>query len=82
MRDVPEAERLAFLKTSRDWAGQSIVASRDIPAGTVIEASMLAYKRPGRGGMEPDEAPILLGKKTIRAIPADEQITLADVTKI
>lgn len=79
MRDVPEDERLAFLRKSRDWAGQSIVAKQDIPAGAVIEESMLAFKRPGRGGMEPDTADKILGKKTIKAIPADEQIHLADI---
>lgn len=82
MRDVSEAERLAFLKKSRDWAGQGIVASRDIPAGAVIEEAMLAYKRPGRGGLEPDEAQKIIGKKAIRPIPEDEQITLADIEKI
>lgn len=78
MRDAPEQERLAFLSKSRDWAGQSIVAARDIVAGATIEESMLAFKRPGRGGMEPDEADQIIGKKTTKAIPADEQIHAED----
>lgn len=79
MRDVPEDRRMAFLRKSRDWAGQSIVANRDIPSGAVLEESMLAFKRPGRGGMEPDEADRILGKKTVRAISVDEQIHAEDI---
>lgn len=79
LRDIPEQERMTFLKKSRDWAGQSIVARRDIPVGAAIDKTMLAYKRPLRGGLNPADAEKIIGRKTVRPIAADEQITLADI---
>lgn len=79
MRAVSEEERLVFLRSSRDWAGQSIVASHNISAGAVLTLEMLAFKRPARGGLEPDEADTIIGKRTKKAIPADEQIREEDI---
>ena len=79
MRDIPEAERMAFLRKSRDWAGQSIVARGRIAAGTVLEESMIAFKRPAKGGLEPEMADRVVGRKAARDIPADEQVQLADL---
>lgn len=78
LRVIPEKERMEFLAGSRDWAGQSIVAQKDIPAGVVLDRSMIAFKRPAKNGLAPETAESILGKKTKRAIPADEQIQLAD----
>lgn len=36
-------------KTARENARRSLVASKDIPAGTVISGEMLTWKRPGTG---------------------------------
>ncbi len=79
MRDVPEAERMAFLRKSRDWAGQAIVARRHIPAGAVLDETMIAFKRPAKGGLEPGMTGQVVGKKAVRDIPADQQIQLADL---
>ena len=74
-----DAARAAARERARSWAGQSIVAARDLPAGTRIDRTMLALKRPGRGGIGPEGIDTLVGRRTTRPVPADEQITAADV---
>jgi N-acetylneuraminate synthase/N,N'-diacetyllegionaminate synthase len=71
--------RAASREQARSWAGQSIVAVRDLPAGTRIERTMLALKRPGRGGLGPEALEAVVGRRTSRPVPADEQITAADL---
>jgi N-acetylneuraminate synthase len=58
--------------------GRSIVAADDLPAGTVLTAADLAFKRPG-DGLRPYAAARLIGKALRRAVARDEQITMADV---
>ena len=48
----------------------SVVAAREIPAGTVITGDMLALKNPGTG-LPARELPELIGRTTKRSIPAD-----------
>ena len=74
-----EEVRAAARDRARAWAGQSIVAARDLPPGTRIDRDMLALKRPGRGGIGPEGLDSLMGRRTVRRVPADEQITIADV---
>jgi N,N'-diacetyllegionaminate synthase len=69
----------AFRQQARDWAGQAIVAAREIAAGTVLDRSMLALKRPARHGLGPDAVDDIVGRRTRRAVAHDEQITMADV---
>ena len=71
--------RAAARERARSWAGQSIVAACDLPAGTRIERAMLTLKRPGRGGIGPEGVDALVGRRTVRPVPADEQITAADL---
>jgi len=71
--------RAAARERARSWAGQSIVAARDLPPGTRIDRTMLALKRPGRGGIGPEGIDTLVGRRTTRLVPADEQITTTDV---
>ena len=52
---------------------KSVVAADDIDAGTVIEQSMLAYKKPGNGISAADYRD-LLGRKTTTAIKKDSMI--------
>lgn len=54
----------------RTSAGRSVVASRNIPAGTILAVDMLALKRPGTG-MMPQEMEKLIGKCTSIDIPRD-----------
>jgi len=74
-----DAARAASQQRARAWAGQAIVAARDIPQGTRLDRAMLALKRPGHGGLDPASMDRILGRRTTRDVPADEQITLADV---
>lgn len=74
LRAVPETERLEKLKEGRDWAGQSIVAARDISAGTVITPDLMVCKRPARGGLPPSAMSSVVGRRARVAIEEDEQI--------
>lgn len=57
---------------------RSIVAARDLPAGTVLTAADLAYQRPG-DGLKPYERGRVLGRALHRARLAGEQIREGDV---
>lgn len=57
---------------------RSIVASSDIPAGTIVQESMIAFKRPGTG-LEPKYADFITGKKAVRDIRADDFLKFEDV---
>ena len=56
-------------------ARKSLVASRDIPAGTRLSEELIAVKRPGTG-LPPAMRAYLLGRLVREQIPADELITL------
>ena len=71
-----EEHRQETLKQARDWLGQSSVAAQDIPIGTVIDTEMVAFKRPGLGGLPPEALPEIIGKKTIKHLEKDGQIQL------
>jgi sialic acid synthase SpsE len=58
---------------------KSIVASRDLPIGHIIEYSDLAFKRPG-DGLSPMIYPRLIGKKVISKIKADQKISLENLS--
>src|SRR5205085_1979363 len=57
---------------------KSVVAVADIPAGTRLEAPMLAAKKPGTG-IPAARLPELVGRKARNDIPADAVLTEADV---
>ena len=57
---------------------KSIVASKNISKGDIIELNMLNYKSPG-GGLEPHRNNDLIGKKTLRDIETDGIIDINDV---
>lgn len=78
---IPEALRLESLRTSRDWAGQSIVAARDLFEGEKLSRALFRFKRPSRGGLPAGAVESILGKKIKRHIPADEQILWEDVER-
>jgi len=65
-------------KDSRLYARRSLVAARDIEAGAVIDRSMLAAKRPGRG-IAPDRFEELIGKTTRTAVEKDQPFSLDDL---
>ena len=55
-------------------ARRSVIAARDIAAGTVISAEMLTIKRPGTG-VAPKHLPLLVGRTARVDIPFDEPVT-------
>lgn len=61
------AERLAG---TRALFTRSVVASRDLPSGTVLAADDLAAKKPG-GGMPAERLPALVGRRLRKSVAAD-----------
>jgi sialic acid synthase SpsE len=55
-------------------ARRSVIAARDIAAGTVIEADMLTIKRPGFG-IAPKHLELVVGRTARVDIPFDEVVT-------
>jgi len=72
-RIVREDERAQKLKM-----GRSVIALRDLEAGTVLTREMLGVKRPG-DGISPDQIPSLIGKKLINVVAADCLINKEDI---
>lgn len=54
---------------------KSLVAARDIPAGTTLTAELIAIKRPG-AGLPPAMRPYLIGRTVRMTIPAGALLTL------
>ena len=70
-----EAAELAEL---RRLFGKSVAPVRDLPAGTVLEASMLTLKKPGTG-IAPDLIPQLVGRRLVEAVKGDRLLRLEDL---
>ncbi len=68
----------AELQPLRDLFTKSIVAATDLPAGSVIEASSVALKKPG-GGLPAAELEGVIGRVTTRALSANEQLRHSDL---
>ncbi|GIK16963.1 MAG: hypothetical protein BroJett003_19270 [Planctomycetota bacterium] len=58
----------------RRVARRSVVAAREIPAGTVLTADMLAFKRPG-GGVQPSDFEKLLDRRLVATALRDTVLT-------
>jgi sialic acid synthase SpsE len=65
---------------SRQFARRSLVAARPLPAGTVIDASALTYKRPGTG-ISPLFWDDVMGMRTLTDIDEDHVMTWADLAR-
>lgn len=76
MREVDPEERAQLLLKNRDWAGQSIMAARDLEPGTVITQNAVVFKRPAKGGLPPAALESIIGKRVRVMVKADEQIQL------
>ena len=72
-RTVSEKEKSMLVKMRR-----SIIAKRDLPAGTVLTLSDLDFKRPG-DGISPAESELLVGKVLNKDIKADCIIRKEDI---
>lgn len=58
--------------------GKSIVATRDLAVGTVLEAADLALKKPGTG-LPPSALDRVIGHRLRRALSRDQQVELNDL---
>ena len=74
-----EHERIKALEKGRDWAGQSMVAVRDLPVGTVLTKKMITFKRPGKGGLPPGMIDEVVGKRVNKFVEEDEQLLLKNL---
>lgn len=63
---------------NRENLAKSLVAARDLPAGTVISDSDIAVKSPGQG-LSPLKMPALLGRKLTRTMAADDYFFQSDL---
>ena len=57
---------------------KSVVAARDLPAGTVLSREHLAFKKPGTG-FPASEYETLIGRRLKRGVARDDFIQLSDV---
>lgn len=64
--------------STREAARKSIVVTRDLPAGAVLEAEFLAVKRPGTG-LPPSLLRTLPGRTLRVALPADSVLRQEDL---
>jgi len=67
----PAKCELSSLKNIR----KSIVASKDIPAGTILNNNFLEIKRPGNG-IHPNKLSLIIGKRTKKMITKDKPIKM------
>lgn len=63
---------------TRAVARRSLVVSRDIPAGTVLEKKDLLALRPGTG-LPPTELPRIIGRRTARKVKAGDVLRELDL---
>ncbi len=69
---------LASESPARANARRSLVSSRAIPAGTVISAADLTWKRPA-SGISPAEIETVIGMKAVLDIPEDTPLTWGSI---
>jgi N,N'-diacetyllegionaminate synthase len=74
---IDKAETSSFMEMKRVFE-KSLVAVRDIPAGTVLTSEMIAIKKPGTG-IPPVRLKEVLGKRTLRAVKTDTVLTSNDI---
>jgi N,N'-diacetyllegionaminate synthase len=72
----PMYAELEIRKISR----KSIIASKNIPAGSKISADMLSIKRPGKG-LSPKYLDRVIGRRATRLIKADTKIKWKDLSR-
>jgi N,N'-diacetyllegionaminate synthase len=65
----------------RDIFMKSVVAERDLPAGTVLAPEHLALKKPGTG-IPPSEMDGLIGRRLRRALARDALLSLDDLEPV
>lgn len=74
MVPVSDEHRARAVAPTRRWATQSIVARVDLPAGATVSGDVIAFKRPGDGGLDASRVGEVLGRTTRVFIGRDQQI--------
>ncbi len=72
-RPLPSEER------PLEKMGKKLVAARELPAGHVLEAGDIAAKSPADGGLRPYELDRFVGRRLVRPLGFEQNITLEDV---
>lgn len=75
---VNKDELAGTLAPMRELFTKSIVAGRDIPAGTILQESHLTVKKPGTG-LPAARFSSVLGRRVVRPVKADDVLTEADL---
>jgi N-acetylneuraminate synthase len=75
---VDKAAQLGELQEIRRTFGRSLFTNRELAQGTLLTEDMLAYKKPG-GGIAYEERDSLVGRTTVRPLPADHMLSADDV---
>jgi sialic acid synthase SpsE len=57
---------------------RSLVASADLPAGTVISREHLSIKKPGTG-LPPDRLEEIIGRRLVRPVAVDQVLAAEDI---
>ena len=70
----PTKSEMRIMKQVR----RSVLAVRDLPAGTILTKEMLCYKRPGTG-IAPEYADVLVGRALKRNVGKEEPIMWEDI---
>lgn len=70
-RKVPASGEAEMASVAR----RSLVAARDIPAGVILTEELIAIRRPGTG-LPPAMLSLLVGRVTVKDIPADTLLCL------
>ncbi len=77
--EFSEKDRIKTLSKGRDWAGQSMVAAKNLPVGTILKKDMITFKRPGKGGLPAGLINKVVGRRIKHKIEEDEQVLLKDL---
>lgn len=73
-RLLTDAERVG-----KGRARRSAFLTRALPSGATVTADAVAWRRPAEGGIEPAEAPRLIGRTVRRFLDAGQQLTWSDL---
>ncbi len=76
--NIVKDHQLETLANEKRMFTRSIVATRDLAEGDLIEPTDLAYKKPG-GGIRYEDRHLVVGKVLRRAILRDAPLSLSDV---
>ena len=66
-------------KVTSAFAFASVVSTKKITNGTMLSRDNIWVKRPGTGEISADKYETLLGRKVVRDIESDEQISFSDI---